>query len=113
MRITLRYRCPVISAQRPRRHPGATALPLSLEARARRASKDGPRAVLILRGAQERAPQDDGVHCPDQVRCPDQKSSCHKLRLDGGLVDDRPYLLDPLVSKLIEHVFGKRDALAV
>src|SRR6266567_5618590 len=25
-----------------------------------RASKDGPRAVLILRGAQERAPQDDG-----------------------------------------------------
>src|SRR5688500_2670987 len=30
------------------------------EARAQRASKDGPRAVLILRGAQERAPQDDG-----------------------------------------------------
>ena len=31
-----------------------------------------------------------------------------KLRFDSGLVYDRPYFLDPFVSKLIEHVFGKR-----
>src|SRR6187399_1849678 len=33
------------------------------EVRAERASKDGPRALLILRGAQERAPQDDAIGC--------------------------------------------------
>ena len=33
------------------------------EVRAERASKDGPRAFLILRGAQERAPQDDAMGC--------------------------------------------------
>ena len=36
-----------------------------------------------------------------------------ELSLDRGLVDDRPNLLDPLVAKLIEHVFRERDALPV
>src|SRR6266478_700953 len=36
-----------------------------------------------------------------------------KLRFDSGLVYDRPYFLDPFVSKLIEYVFGKRDSLPV
>src|SRR6266478_8614587 len=34
-----------------------------------------------------------------------------KLRFDSGLVYDRPYFLDPFVSKLIEYAFGKRDSL--
>src|ERR1700722_11591007 len=36
-----------------------------------------------------------------------------KLRFDSGLVYDRPYFLDPFVSKLIEYVFGERDSLPV
>src|SRR6202158_3302046 len=36
-----------------------------------------------------------------------------KLRFDSALVYDRPYFLDPFVSKLIENVFGKRDSLPV
>ena len=36
-----------------------------------------------------------------------------KLRFDSGLVDDRPYFLDPFVSKLIEYVFAKQDSLPV
>jgi hypothetical protein len=36
-----------------------------------------------------------------------------KLRFDSGLIYDRPYFLDPFVSKLIEYVFGKRDSLPV
>jgi hypothetical protein len=43
------------------RHPEVRALRCTCTAG--RASKDGPRAVLILRGAQERAPQDDGTQC--------------------------------------------------
>ena len=34
-----------------------------------------------------------------------------KLRFDSSLVYDRPYFLDPFVSKLIEYVFGKQDSL--
>src|SRR5258705_11762561 len=36
-----------------------------------------------------------------------------KLRFDSGPVYDRPYFLDPFVSKLKEYVFGKRDSLPV
>ena len=36
-----------------------------------------------------------------------------KLRFDSGLVYDRPFFLDPAVSKFIEYVFGKRDSLPV
>ena len=36
-----------------------------------------------------------------------------KLGCNRGLVDDGPYFRDPSVPKFIEHVFAKRDSLAI
>src|SRR5579872_709735 len=38
---------------------------------------------------------------------------CSKLRLDGRLIDDRPYLRNPARVKSIEDIFGERDSPSV